>query len=140
MDENFEVLWVKICPPRLPRGISSFVVGIVCHPPRAGYSDRQMSDYLLESLSKIEALFPDCGLVILGDFNNLNSTRLKNAYGLKQIVPFPTRGQNHLDLVFTNLNAFYDVLRHCPLLASLTTIQSNSKPWLESTSPATNLP
>ena len=50
MDENFEVLWVKICPPRLPRGISSIVVGTVYHPPHAGYSDRQMSDYLLESL------------------------------------------------------------------------------------------
>ena len=76
-DENFEVLWVKICPPRLPRGISSIVVGTVYHPPRAGYSDRQMSDYLLESLSKIEARFPNCGLIILGDFNNLNSTRVK---------------------------------------------------------------
>ena len=91
MDENFEVLWVKICPPRLPRGISSIVAGTVYHLPRAGYSDRQMSDYLLESLSKIEARFPDCGLFILGDFNNLNSTRVRNAYGLKQIVPFPTR-------------------------------------------------
>ena len=114
MDENFEVLWVKICPPRLPRGISSIVVGTVYHPPRAGYSDRQMSDYLLESLSKIEARFPDCGLIILGDFNNLNSTRVRNAYGLKQIVPFPTRGASHLDLVFTNLNAFYDVPKKLP--------------------------
>ena len=114
MDENFEVLWVKICPPRLPRGISSIVVGTVYHPPRAGYSDRQMSDYLLESLSKIEARFPDCGLIILGDFNNLNSTRVRNAYGLKQIVPFPTRGPSHLDLVFTNLNAFYDVPKKLP--------------------------
>ena len=109
MDENFEVLWVKICPPRLPRGISSIVVGTVYHPPSAGYSDRQMSDYLLESLPEIEARFADCGLIILGDFNNLNSTRVRNAYGLKQIVPFPTRGPSHLDLVFTNLIAFYDV-------------------------------
>ena len=34
MDENFEVLWVRICPPRLPRGVSSIVVGTVYHPPR----------------------------------------------------------------------------------------------------------
>ena len=98
MDENFEVQWVKICPPRLPRGISSVVVGNVYHPPRAGYSNRQMSDYLLESLSKIETQFPDCGLIILGDFNNLNSTRVRKAYGLKQIAPFPTRGPSHLEL------------------------------------------
>ena len=74
-----------------------------------------MSDYLLESLSKIEARFPDCGLIILGDFNNLSSTCVRNAYGLKQIVPFPTGGPSHLDLVFTNLNAFYDVPKKLPV-------------------------
>ena len=93
MDESFEVLWVRICPPRLPRGISSIVVGTVYHPPRAGYNDRQMSDYLLESLSKIEARFPDCGLIILGDFNNLNSTRARNAYGLEKLSRFQPADQ-----------------------------------------------
>jgi hypothetical protein len=45
----------------------------------------------------------------LGDFIKLNLSRIKNAYGLKQIVQFSTRGQSKLDLGYTNLSAFYDV-------------------------------
>ena len=102
MDENFEVLWVKI-----PRGILFIIVGAVYHPPSA--NDSLILDYLYQSLSNIEAFFPDCGLFLLGDFNKLNCCRLRNVFGLRQTVPFPTRGQSNLDLVFTNLSAFYDV-------------------------------
>ena len=112
MNESFEVLWVKTRPKRLPRGISSLIVGTVYHPP--GASDPLILDYLYESLSTIEALFPDCGLILLGDFNKLNCTRLQNAFRLKQIVPFATRGQSKLDLILTNLSAFYDVPKKLP--------------------------
>ena len=60
-------------------------------------------------LSSLEAQFPDCGLILIGDFNELDLSRVVNAFGVKQVVPFPTRGQSKLDLVFTNLNAYYDV-------------------------------
>ena len=109
---NFEVLWVKIRPKRLPRGIPSIIVGTVYHPPSA--IDSLILNYLYESLSKIEAIFPDCGLFLLGDLNKLNCSRLRNAFDLHQIVPFPTRGQSKLDLVFTNLSAFYDVPKKLP--------------------------
>ena len=109
---NFEVLWVKIRPKRLPRGIPSIIVGTVYHPPSA--IDSLILNYLYESLSKIEAIFPDCGLFLLGDLNKLNCSRLRNAFDLRQIVPFPTRGQSKLDLVFTNLGAFYDVPKKLP--------------------------
>ncbi|KAL9988403.1 hypothetical protein ACROYT_G002841 [Oculina patagonica] len=51
----------------------------------------------------------DSGLLLVGDFNKLDLNYVKNAHGLKQIVPFPTRGSSMLDLVFTNLGAFYEV-------------------------------
>lgn len=35
MRENFKVLWVKMGPKRLPRGVPSIIVGTVCHPPSA---------------------------------------------------------------------------------------------------------
>ena len=112
MNESFEVLWVKIRPKRLTRGISSIIVGTVYHPPSV--SDSSILDYLYESLSTIEALFPDCSLTLLGDFNKLNCTRLPSTCNLKQIVPFETRGQSRLDLIFTNLSAFYDVPNKLP--------------------------
>jgi hypothetical protein len=69
IDENFEDLWVKIRPDRLPRGIPSIVIGTVYHPPRADNS--LIQNYMYESLSKIERRFLDCGvtLQLLGEFN-----------------------------------------------------------------------
>ena len=76
--------------------------------------NRVTRNYLCESMSSLEAHFPDCGLILLGDFNKLNLSRVANAFGVKQVVPFPTRGQSKLDLVFTNLNAYYDTPRKLP--------------------------
>lgn len=67
-----------------------------------------MLNYLFNCLSSIEARFPGCGILLLGDFNKLCTSRLCNSFGLKQIVKFPTRGQNTLDLVLTNLKEFYN--------------------------------
>ena len=44
---------------------------------------------------------------MLEDFNKLNTFRLRNGFKLKQIIKFPTRGQNTLDLILTNLKSFY---------------------------------
>lgn len=38
----------------------------------------------------------------------LETSRLRNNFKLKQIIKFPTRGQNKLDLTFTNLSSYYD--------------------------------
>ena len=39
---------------------------------------------------------------------------MQGAFNLKQIVPFATRGQSKLDLIFINLSAFYDVPNTLP--------------------------
>ena len=102
---NFEAIWLVINPPRLPRGISNIILCIVYHPPRG--DDLSMLNYLYECLTIIEAEFPSCGIIMLGDFNKLNTFRLQNGFKLKQIIKFPTRGQNTLDLILTNLKSFY---------------------------------
>ena len=56
----------------------------------------------------MESRFPCCGFILLGDFNKLNTTRLRTGYDLKQLVKFPTRGNNILDIVLTNLSTFFD--------------------------------
>ena len=68
-----------------------------------------MSEYLYEALSSSEARLADSGPLLVGDFNKLDLNYVKNAHGLKQIVLFPTPGSSKLDLVFTNLGAFYEV-------------------------------
>ena len=101
------VLRVQIWLSRLPRGTQSIVVGTVYHPPSS--SDPFILAYLQEAVSNVEARFPDCRVILLGDFNKLDMIIIKNAYGVKQVVPFPTRANSKLDLVFTNMSAFYDV-------------------------------
>ena len=106
LDPSFEVLWIELKLLCLPRGINNIIVGTVYHPPSANNSD--MLEYLMNCLSTIESQFSNSAIVLLGDFNHLNTTRLKTSYDLKQIVNFPTLGQNTLDLILTNLKPFYN--------------------------------
>lgn len=48
-NDNFEVLWTKIRPCRLPRGINDIVIGNVYHPP--GSNNSEMTSYLFDCLS-----------------------------------------------------------------------------------------
>ena len=105
LDDKFEVVWVHIRPNCLPRGIPCIVMGTLYHPPTA--NNQEISDHLLKCLSVIESRFPNCGIILLGDFNNLNVCRFKRNFRLKQIVNFPTRGHNVLDLILTNLSDYY---------------------------------
>ena len=102
----FEFLWINLRPSRLPRGYSNLVIGTVYHPPRA--DNNLILEYLSQCLSSIESWFPICGILIMGDKNKLNIKRLKSCYNLKQIVKFPTRRNNTLDLVLSNMKDFYD--------------------------------
>ena len=110
VDENpvfdFEVLWAKLRPTRLPRGFSSIISGVIYHPPSA--PDSKMQDYLLNCLTSIESQHPNSGILLVGDLNHLNETTLKSNFNLKQIVHFPTRGKSFLDRILTNMKEFYD--------------------------------
>ena len=55
-------------------------------------------------MTAAEAMFPNCGLIITGDFNRLNTGRVQNHFKLKQLVKFATRGDAVLDLVLTNMS------------------------------------
>ena len=103
-----QVLWVKIQPTRLPRGISTIVVGVLYHPPCA--DNASMLNYLIEKLTSIESQYTNCGVIVLGDFNHLRHVinKVNHIFNLKQIVPFATRGSNKLDLILTNLQNFYN--------------------------------
>lgn len=95
MDDQFEVLWTQIRPTRLPRGITSIVIGTLYHPPSA--TDTPIPDFLYNCLSVIESRHYGCGIIVLGDFNNSlfkKCSRLTSSFKLKQIVDFdPCRQQ-----------------------------------------------
>ena len=111
-DPSFEMLWAKLRPARLPRGCNSIIVRTLYPPPSA--SDPAIMEYLIKCLSTIELCYPNCGILIAGDFNRLQITRLRNNFQLKEIVHFPTQGRKTLDLVLTNISGYYQDPIECP--------------------------
>ena len=105
-NNDHEVIWLKLKPVSLPRRKPCIILCNLYLPPKG--NDQDLINYLYESLTKIEARFTNCGTIILGDFNKLNNSRIKNSFKLCQIVKFPTRGPSSLDLFLTNKKQFYD--------------------------------
>ncbi len=109
-EENKEVIWLLLKPPRTPRHYSTIVAAVVYYPP--GQSAEQaidMNEYLTTCIDSllcerpsstcIDSLLcerPSSGIVIAGDFNQLKLTKLCNRfnYNLKRSVTKPTRGHN----------------------------------------------
>lgn len=77
-----------------------------CHgsgylPPSS--DKRIMLDHLKASLISAESFFPGCGIFVTGDFNHLQILRLLSQSKMKQLVHTPTRGDNTLNLIATNI-------------------------------------
>ena len=101
-------MWLWARPPRLPRPLSAIAVCVVYNPPDKGVQEqRELCDYLVSSIDTIRSKYPDCGIVVLGDFNHLNIQDLVISHNLKQVVTRPTRQDSILDHIITNLKSFY---------------------------------
>ena len=87
-----------------------------------------MLTYLMDSLSSAESRHSNSGIILLGDFNDLNVVKLKSSFQLKQIVNFPTRGQNSVDLILTNLQDYYNAPDICPHFGLLDHVSVEVKP------------
>ena len=108
-DDKIEAIWLQLRPSRLPRGLSCIIIANVYHPQTdKGVSDSEILLYLYDSMSTIESRFSNCGVLIMGDFNRVDTSSFRNAFKLKQIVKFHTRGNQTLDLVLTNIKEFYE--------------------------------
>ena len=92
---TLEVMWVQVRPRRLPRGFPCIITATIYHPPSA--DDNELLEYISSTLTSIEGNFPGCGIIITGDFNQLNVRDLCRNFNLKQLVRVPTRGRNTLD-------------------------------------------
>ena len=111
--DNHETLWLHIRPNKLPRDYSSLIGGIIYHSPNDDDALIRDND-LLSSLTKIEFEFPNCGILLAGDFNRLNINFLFKHFRLKQFVKVSTRNNATLDLLLTNLHGHYDLPRGFP--------------------------
>ena len=104
----FECMWVWLRPHRLQRPISVIITAVVyCPPDKSAQDWRNLVTYLSDAIEIIRFRYPDCGIVILGDFNGLDTSDLLSSHGLKKLVSNPTRVGATLDLILSNLQPFY---------------------------------
>ena len=104
-------------PPRTPRPFSSIIVAVVYYPPgQSAECGIDMIEYLTRNLDRFLCDRPSSAIVIAGDFNKLNLTRLCNRFNLKKSVTAPTRGHNILDQILTNMRDMYNPTLHLPPL------------------------
>ena len=104
--DNHETLWLHLRPNRLPRGFSCIIAAVIYHPPKA--DETSIREHLFQSLVLAETRYPNCGLVVTGDFNRLDIKGLLNHFRLQQIVQVQTRKDAILDLVLTNMQEYYN--------------------------------
>ncbi len=78
-----------------------------------------MIDYIHKSLDSKLQKHPDATIMLVGDFNTLKAGSIMRSYKLKQIVKKPTKGNNTLDKVFTNMANLYKEPLILPPLGSL---------------------
>ena len=55
---------------RLPRGFTCIIIALIYHPPCSDC--HSIINNLFQCLPLSESLYPNCGIIIAGDFNRLN--------------------------------------------------------------------
>ena len=104
---ELELIWVKARPLRLPRQVSTILVGTVYHPTSSTVEDNQrLLQRIQDNVESFLCNHPEGLIFICGDFNP-TSTRItelavKHATGLSQFVKVNTRDSRTLDWCLTN--------------------------------------
>ena len=118
-----EYMWIQLRPTRLPRQISSILIGVIYHPPRATADDNNMLyDYIQNTVDTYLVDHPDSLVCIVVDFNpnstHVSQRRFKHQCGLSQIVEVLTRDTGTLDWCLTNLPKLMALPKQLPKIGS----------------------
>ena len=97
---------------RLPRNISIIIIGVIYHPPPPA-KDGPIIAHITRSLEFLLQRYPAAGVLLLGDFNKMRTSRVTGSFHLKQIVDKPTRKGAILDKILTNMADFYPTPEIC---------------------------
>ena len=91
---------------KLPRRFASIVIACIHHPPNSDNSS--MREYIIATLDGILRRHPDCGIILIGDFNQLRDMFLCTHYVFAQHVNTATRNSAILDMLWANMDPVYD--------------------------------
>ena len=101
---DVESLWVLVRDKSMPRQFSHILIVVVYVPLNA--CDYTTINHIVAGVDDTLRRHPHAGVMLIGDFNQLNDTHLRN-YPLRQVVRRPTRARAVLDKIFTNFSTLY---------------------------------
>ena len=111
--DDKEVVWLLYTPTRLQRPYSCIITAGLYFPPgKSAIEAKELIEYLTECLDLVLMERPSAGIVITGDFNNLNPSQLCQRFCLRKVV----RAPNTFDQLLTNMFKLYNRVQHLPPL------------------------
>ena len=116
--DDKEVLWLLHTPPRTTRPFSCIITVALYYPEfrKNVAKETELNNYITECLDNLLKERPSAGIVITGDFNHLDPRPLCQRFNLRKMVKAPTRGNNILDQILTNMSSLYGEAKHLPPL------------------------
>ena len=116
--DDKEVLWLLHTPPRIMRPLSCIITVALYYPEfrRSVAKETELNNYITERLDNLLKERPSAGIVITGDINQLDPRPLCRRFDLRKMVKSPTRGNNILDQILTNMSNVYGEAKLLPPL------------------------
>ena len=109
-NSDFEIIWLKLRPKILPRPFSVMILVVVYSPPWYNVENSKLlATSIVQSFDTVMRKFPNAAVILCGDFNNFNTDRFNRYLRLRPVYSEPTRGNNVLDKIFMNCNAYYSL-------------------------------
>ena len=98
-DTKVSMYWFQLHQGNL----QSITYGVIYHPPGLTREEKESTtDKIISTVAKLMNK-SQTNIFLCGDFNDLPTNPITHLFPLSQIVNFPTRGQNILDKIFTDL-------------------------------------
>jgi hypothetical protein len=96
-------LWIALRQGNLP----PLIYACIYHPPglNADLKDKTVQ-HIITTICKLSTKYTNAKFCVCGDSNDLNYSAITTAFPLQQIVNFPTRGNNTLDIILTDVDEY----------------------------------
>ena len=88
-------------PKRLPIKLSCILVGCIYFTQHTHFI--RMRQHIIECMDAVIRRHPYCGVILIGDFNQLNDSFLNKHYRFIQVVNTVTRAEAILDKIWTTM-------------------------------------
>ena len=105
---KLEIIWALAKPKAEDAQFKKIILCSFYSPPRSRLRNK-LKDHMVGTLQMLTTKYPGCGIIAGGDKNKMNiASLINNNLKLKQVVSRPTRKQEILDVVLTNLFLYYN--------------------------------